>query len=57
MNFTATAGQSCASMSRVFVHRDVHDEVRDKYCSIISDIRMGLPLDEDGQMDKTVYGD
>jgi acyl-CoA reductase-like NAD-dependent aldehyde dehydrogenase len=50
MNFTATAGQSCASMSRVFVHRAVHAEVRDKYCAIISDIRMGLPLDEDAQM-------
>jgi len=37
-------------MSRVFVHRSVHDEVRDKYCSIISGIRMGLPLDEDAQM-------
>ena len=50
MNFTATAGQSCASMSRVFVHRSVHDEFVEKYRAIISEIKLGLPLDEDAEM-------
>jgi betaine-aldehyde dehydrogenase len=50
MNLTATAGQSCASMSRVFVHKSCHDELVDRYCALISDIKMGLPLDEDAEM-------
>ena len=54
MNFTATAGQSCASMSRVFVHRSVHDEFVEKYRAIISEIKLGLPLDEDAEMGAVV---
>ena len=50
MNFTATAGQSCASMSRVFVHRSRHEEFVERYRAAISGIKLGLPLDEDGQM-------
>ena len=50
MNFTATAGQSCASMSRVFVHRSRHQEFVERYRAAISGIKMGLPLDEDGEM-------
>ena len=50
MNFTATAGQSCASLSRAFVHRSVHDEFIERYLALTSQIKMGLPLDEDAQM-------
>jgi acyl-CoA reductase-like NAD-dependent aldehyde dehydrogenase len=50
MNLTATAGQSCASMSRVFLHRDIHDEFLDLYLDTIAKISMGLPLDEEAQM-------
>jgi acyl-CoA reductase-like NAD-dependent aldehyde dehydrogenase len=37
-------------MSRAFVHRSVHDEFVERYCALIGEIRMGLPLDEDAQM-------
>ena len=50
MNFKGTAGQSCASLSRVFVHRAVHDEFLDTYLKLIGEIRMGLPLDEEAEM-------
>jgi acyl-CoA reductase-like NAD-dependent aldehyde dehydrogenase len=50
MNLTATAGQSCASMSRAFVHRSVRDEFVERYCDLIGKIKIGLPLDEDAQM-------
>ena len=42
MNFTATAGQSCASLSRAFVHRSVHDEFVERYLALTSQIKMGF---------------
>jgi acyl-CoA reductase-like NAD-dependent aldehyde dehydrogenase len=54
MNFTLTAGQSCMSTSRAFVHADVHDAFLSKVAEQMSSIRVGLPLDESSQMGPVV---
>lgn len=54
MNFTQTAGQSCMSNSRAFVHESIHDEFVQKVADRMSKIRVGLPLDESAQMGAVV---
>ena len=39
-------GQSCTAGSRLFVHRDVHDEVVDRLADRIGSLHVGHPLDE-----------
>lgn len=47
MNFTRSQGQSCGSNSRVFVHRDLHDEFVREVVERVKKIRIGH-ADADG---------
>lgn len=49
MNFT-WQGQSCGSTSRLFLHKDIHDEFVLRLKESIEQIRVGHPLDPDTQM-------
>ncbi len=44
MNFT-WCGQSCGSMSRVFLHDDIYDEVVDRLLERVARFRPGIPTD------------
>lgn len=46
MNLTKTLGQSCASTSRVFVHRALHDDLVAGVVERFERLRMGMPVDE-----------
>lgn len=50
MNFTKTAGQSCGSCSRLFVHRTLHSTVVARIGELLDEIRIGHPLDPEAQM-------
>lgn len=50
MNYTATAGQSCGSTSRLLLHESVADEVIERVVELVRAIRVGHPLAEDTQM-------
>ncbi|MCW2910007.1 MAG: NAD-dependent aldehyde dehydrogenase [Actinomycetia bacterium] len=50
MNYTATAGQSCGSTSRLLLHESVADEVLDAVVERVRAIRVGHPLEEGTQM-------
>jgi 2-formylbenzoate dehydrogenase len=50
MNYTATAGQSCGSTSRLLLHESVADEVLDAVVERVRAIRVGHPLAEGTQM-------
>lgn len=50
MNYTATAGQSCGSTSRLLVHESVAGEVVDAVVAQVRAIRVGHPLDPGTQM-------
>jgi betaine-aldehyde dehydrogenase len=49
MNF-GTAGQSCGSYSRLFVHRAIYDDVLHGMAERVAAIKVGNPLDEATQM-------
>jgi len=50
MNFTIAQGQSCGSNSRVFVHRDIHDQLLKKVIERVAKIKIGHAVREDTQM-------
>jgi 2-formylbenzoate dehydrogenase len=50
MNYTATAGQSCGSTSRLLVHESVAAEVVENVAAQVRAIRVGHPLAEGTQM-------
>lgn len=50
MNFTATAGQSCGSTSRLLLHESIADEVLASVVEQVRAIRVGHPLAEGTQM-------
>ncbi|SDY69187.1 2-formylbenzoate dehydrogenase [Modestobacter sp. DSM 44400] len=50
MNFTATAGQSCGSTSRLLLHESIADEVLAAVVDQVRAIRVGHPLAEGTQM-------
>ena len=60
MNYTATAGQSCGSTSRLLLHESIADEVLDSVVTQVRTIRVGHPLAEGTQMgpviDRNQYG-
>jgi 2-formylbenzoate dehydrogenase len=60
MNYTATAGQSCGSTSRVLLHESIADQVLDNVVEQVRAIRVGHPLDNGTQMgpvvDRRQYG-
>jgi betaine-aldehyde dehydrogenase len=45
MNFSRSAGQSCGSTSRVFVHRDIAAAFTDALVQTLGALRVGDPLD------------
>lgn len=49
MNFT-WCGQSCGSMSRVFLHDDIHDAVVDRMKEHVARYRPGIPTDPETNM-------
>ncbi|MFQ5851839.1 MAG: aldehyde dehydrogenase family protein [Candidatus Binatia bacterium] len=50
MNFHWCQGQSCGSTSRLFLHRDIHDEFLEKVIRRVQKIRIGPPLDAATEM-------
>ena len=50
MNYTATAGQSCGSTSRLLLHESVVDEVLASVVAQVQSIKVGHPLAEGTQM-------
>jgi 2-formylbenzoate dehydrogenase len=50
MNYTATAGQSCGSTSRLLLHTSVAEQVLGRVVEQVQAIRVGHPLDEATQM-------
>lgn len=50
MNLKWTAGQSCGSTTRVFLHESIHDDVLVRMVEGMGAIRMGLPTDPDCEM-------
>jgi acyl-CoA reductase-like NAD-dependent aldehyde dehydrogenase len=49
-SFTYNQGQTCASTARIYIHRDVFDEMSKRIVAIIESIRIGQPLDTDTTM-------
>src|SRR5690606_128118 len=41
------AGQACIAVQRIYVHRDIYDEVVEKAKNIASSLKVGNPEDED----------
>lgn len=50
MNFTRSQGQSCGSNSRIFIHKDLHDEFLHEVLKLVAQIKIGLAHHEDTQM-------
>jgi 2-formylbenzoate dehydrogenase len=50
MNYTATAGQSCGSTSRLLLHESIADQVLDSVVEQVRAIRVGHPLEDGTQM-------
>jgi acyl-CoA reductase-like NAD-dependent aldehyde dehydrogenase len=46
MSFRGTQGQSCGSTSRIFVHREIHDEFVEKLADRLRDLRVDLAYAE-----------
>jgi betaine-aldehyde dehydrogenase len=49
MNF-AWAGQSCGSMSRLFLHESIHDAFLEELVGKVAALKVGDPLSEESQM-------
>jgi acyl-CoA reductase-like NAD-dependent aldehyde dehydrogenase len=50
MNFHWSQGQSCGSTSRLFLHRDLHDEFIEKLRNRVRQIKIGMPIDPATEM-------
>jgi betaine-aldehyde dehydrogenase len=50
MNFHWSQGQSCGSTSRLFLHKDIHDQFVEKLKTRVERIRIGDPLDPTTEM-------
>ncbi|MEW5421127.1 aldehyde dehydrogenase family protein [Amorphus sp. 3PC139-8] len=50
MNLDWTAGQSCGSTTRIFLHEAVHDAVVEEMKQLLSEIRLGPPTDPATEM-------
>ena len=57
MNYTATAGQSCGSTSRLLLHESIADRVLDRVVEQVRAIRVGHPLEEGSQMGPVISKD
>jgi 2-formylbenzoate dehydrogenase len=56
MNYTATAGQSCGSTSRLLLHESIASQVLDSVVEQVRAIRVGHPLEDGTQMGPVVDG-
>ncbi len=45
-----TAGQRCTSTRRVFIHKDIYEQVKDRLIRVYNQIKIGSPLDPDNLM-------
>ena len=50
MNFHWCQGQSCGSTSRLFLHKDIHDEFLQRLIQRVGRIKIGQPLDPETEM-------
>jgi betaine-aldehyde dehydrogenase len=50
MNFMWCQGQSCGSTTRLFLHERIHDEFIELLMNRVSQIKVGLPIDQDTEM-------
>jgi len=50
MNFQWTQGQSCNSMSRLFLHESIADDFVDRLVKRVAEIRIGMPVDPTTEM-------
>jgi betaine-aldehyde dehydrogenase len=57
MNLRESAGQSCRSTSRMFVHRDVHADFVQQLLREVSALRVGDPRDDDVDVGPLAFGD
>ena len=46
-NAFSFAGQSCISVQRIYVHRDVYDDFKARFVTKVEALRLGDPADED----------
>lgn len=53
MNYTATAGQSCGSTSRVLLHESIADQVLENVVEQVRAVRVGHPLADGTQMGRS----
>ena len=51
----AWSGQSCGSLSRVFLHKDIYDKGVEKIASLINALKVGDPLDDDTDMGPIIH--
>ncbi|TWB53111.1 betaine-aldehyde dehydrogenase [Rhizobium sp. ERR 922] len=50
MNFHWCSGQSCGSTSRVFLHKDIYEQVVEAVRQRVASIRQGIPTDPQSEM-------
>jgi betaine-aldehyde dehydrogenase len=50
MNLNWTAGQSCGSTTRIYLHDDIHDAVVEKMVELLGKIKLGIPTDANCDM-------
>jgi betaine-aldehyde dehydrogenase len=55
MNLQRTAGQSCGSTSRVYLHEDVHDAVLERVVARFEELRVGDPREETTDVGPLAY--
>lgn len=55
MNLQRTAGQSCGSTSRVYLHEEVHDAVLERVVARFEELRVGDPREETTDVGPLAY--
>lgn len=51
------AGQSCISVQRILVHKNVYEAFLKRFCEIVSQLKCGDPLDEDTDVGPLIDSD
>lgn len=51
----AWSGQSCGSLSRVFLHKDIYDEAVEKIAALIDALKVGDPLSDASDMGSIIH--
>jgi len=47
ISIAATTGQRCSCASRLFVHESIVDDFTERLAGVLSNVRIGMPLDDD----------